>query len=75
MAHKCDSEVLTLYTVTKIEREIEDQAFQIYAVENNGQVILDFTTDKAFAEQVVGLLNENDVELNHVVDVIEDLVY
>ena len=69
------SEDLTLYALTKTEKEIEDETVQIYAVEENGRVICDFTTDKEFAEAIIRLLNENGVESNHVMDVIEDLVY
>lgn len=64
-----------MYALTKVEKEIENEILQIYAVEEDGHVIIDFTTDKEFAEWVIGLLNENGVEPNHVVDVIEDLVY
>lgn len=75
MAQNSKSEVLILYALTKIEKEIEDEVLQIYAVEENGRIICDFTTDEAFARRVIDLLNENSVEINHVVDIIEDLVY
>ncbi|MBQ7837609.1 MAG: hypothetical protein IJ395_03205 [Clostridia bacterium] len=64
-----------MYALTQTEKEIEDEVFQIYAVEAEGKIIMDFTTDREFAEKVVKLLNENGVEINHAVDVIEDLVY
>ncbi len=64
-----------MYSLTKTEKEIEDETVQIYAVEENGRIICDFTTDKEFAETIIRLLNENGVESNHVLDIIEDLVY
>jgi hypothetical protein len=64
-----------LYTLTKTEKEIEDETSEIYAVEEDGVIICDFTTDMEFAESIIRLLNENAVESNHVMDVIEDLVY
>ena len=64
-----------MYTLTKTEKEIEDETSEIYAVEEDGVIICDFTTDMEFAESIICLLNENAVESNHVMDVIEDLVY
>ncbi len=64
-----------MYSLTKTEKEIEDETVQIYAVEENGKIICDFTTDEAFASEIVHLLNENKVESNHVIDIIEDMVY
>lgn len=64
-----------MFALTKTEKEIEDETVQIYAVEENGRIICDFTKDEAFALKVIRLLNENKVETNHVLDVIEDMVY
>ena len=64
-----------MYALVKTEKEVDDETVQIYAVEENGRIICDFTTDKAFALKIVHLLNENKVESNHVIDIIEDMVY
>ena len=51
-----------MYTLTKTEKEIEDETSEIYAVEEDGVIICDFTTDMEFAESIIRLLNENAVE-------------
>lgn len=64
-----------MYQLTKIKKAIENQLLEVYAVEKNGKVLYDFTLKREEAENIVDLLNDNGVEENHVIDVIEDLIY
>lgn len=64
-----------MYQLAKVKKAVENQIMEIYAVEKDGRILCDFTVERKEAEQIINLLNDNDVEENHIIDIIEDFIY
>lgn len=64
-----------MYFVTKRTVEIENTIHEEFGVSCGENNIIFFTSDIKEAEMLAELLNENEVEPNHVADIIEDLFY
>ncbi len=64
-----------MYRVAKTVKSICGKTETLYGISDGDKILIEFTTDKSKAENAVDLMNKNNVEPNHVFDVIEDLFY
>ena len=64
-----------MYFVTKETVIIESKAEELFGISDGCESFPCLTPDVNQAECIVKLLNENNVEANHVADVIEDMLY
>ncbi len=64
-----------MYRVAKTVKIICGKTKILFGITDGDKILIDFTTDKSEAEKAVELMNKNNVEPNHVFDVIEDLFY
>lgn len=64
-----------MYRVVKTVKSICGKTKVLYGIADGDRILIDFTTDESEAENAVNLMNKNNVEPNHVLDVIEDLFY
>lgn len=64
-----------MYKTECKESKVDEEICVIYGVSDGADFFLDFTTDEESAKIFVTFLNENDVEICHVADLIEDLFY
>lgn len=64
-----------MYLVAKEMPIIEGTVTELFGISDNNGILITFTDDPVEAENFVRLCNENQVEPNHIVDVVEDSFY
>lgn len=64
-----------MYLIAKETVVAEDSEMEFYGISDNNGLIITFTEDFEEAKKFVELCNENNVESNHISDLIEDFYY
>ncbi len=64
-----------MYKAEQKEISAEDSIILVWGISDDNGFILDFTTDKNIAEEFADILNKNDVERQHIAEIIEDYYY
>lgn len=64
-----------MYKTEEQSVSAEDGVKILYGISDENRFYCEFTQSKEEAENVVKILNENEVESCHVLDVIEDMFY
>lgn len=64
-----------MYTAEQKEISAEDSIISVWGISDENGFILDFTTDYKTAEEFADFLNINNVERQHIPEIIEDYFY
>lgn len=64
-----------MYFVTKETVIIENKVEELFGISDGNTVFPCLTPDRNQAESLASILNENNVEPNHINDIIEDMFY
>lgn len=64
-----------MYRIAKEIITYEDSEEETFGISDDKGLLITFTEDPDDAQRFVRLCNENEVEENHIADLIEDLFY
>ncbi len=64
-----------MYRAEQKEISTEDGMISVWGVADESGFILDFTTDNITAEEFIDVLNKNNIERRHILEIIEDCFY
>lgn len=64
-----------MYKAEQKEISAEDSMISVWGISDDNGFIIDFTTDRSIAEEIADILNKNNVERQHVAEIVEDCFY